>query len=444
MPRPSVIGLVGLPPLQGHDVGGGAAEVGPVAHRVLDEGLRLRDPHRARASGEPAREDDAGDLAALAGPGAVAEEVALPVGDPARGAIALGGGLDLAPVVRDGEPARQVGGVGGLRHDDRLELGGRQRAACDDGRGQGWGTPFHERRRGRRHRGHGHALDEGRGVRHRAHDLDPLRRVAGVDLRDRLVGARGGVDREGDRSRRARPGRGGLAGRGPQALRGNGHRACGHGHGRGGERHPRRTLGQAGADGVQRGLQPVHRLGKDRPRVRRPAVVEAIGDEQRRLHARAHPGEDPAGQDEVEAWRDEPHQARPEGGLARRTGRERQDRHEAPAECEAPGCRERVAQRDRRVSLARGRGREGRVHQDHVRERAAMQQVVDVLGVVPGGRGVEHLPKERGPERVDLVQDDVPACELRHVRQRPGAGRGLQHHVARADRGRAGRDMSIG
>ena len=324
-------GLVGLPPLQGHDVGGGAAEVGPVAHRVLNERPGLGEPHRAGAPGEPAGEDDARDLAALARPGAVAEEVALAVGDPARGAIARGGGLDPGPVVRDGEPARQVGGVGRLGHDDRLELRRRQPAGRDDGRGQGRAAAVREGRRGRCDGRHGDALDEGRGVLHRDLDLNPLRGVAGVDVRDGLVRARRGVDGVGDRRGGGRTGWCDRLGRAAAALRGNGPRPHGRGHGRRRAGHARGALGQPRADGVQRGLQPVHRLGKDRPRVRRPAVVEAVGDEQRRLHARAHLAIHAARQDEVQARRDALGEPRPEDGLARGAGREREDRHETPA-----------------------------------------------------------------------------------------------------------------
>src|SRR5918996_5028291 len=49
------------------DVGLGAAERGPVAHGVLDQLVGLGDPKRAAPTLEPVVEDDAGDLAALAG-----------------------------------------------------------------------------------------------------------------------------------------------------------------------------------------------------------------------------------------------------------------------------------------------------------------------------------------------------------------------------------------
>src|SRR3546814_147665 len=60
------------------DVALGATEGGPVAHRVLDQLVGLGDPERPAPALEPVVEDDPGDLAALAGPGAVAQEPAAP------------------------------------------------------------------------------------------------------------------------------------------------------------------------------------------------------------------------------------------------------------------------------------------------------------------------------------------------------------------------------
>ena len=52
------------------------AERRPVALGVLDQLVGLRDPDRATAALQPVVEQDAGDLAALAGAGAVAEKPA--------------------------------------------------------------------------------------------------------------------------------------------------------------------------------------------------------------------------------------------------------------------------------------------------------------------------------------------------------------------------------
>src|SRR6266481_9043861 len=64
-----------------------AADCGPVALGVLDQLVGLRDPHRTAAALEPVVEDDAGDLAALAGAGAVAEKPAAPEAHGSLGAF---------------------------------------------------------------------------------------------------------------------------------------------------------------------------------------------------------------------------------------------------------------------------------------------------------------------------------------------------------------------
>ena len=61
-----------------HDVGAVAADRRPVALGVLDQLVGFGDPERAAAALEPVVENDGGDLAALAGAGAVAEEPAAP------------------------------------------------------------------------------------------------------------------------------------------------------------------------------------------------------------------------------------------------------------------------------------------------------------------------------------------------------------------------------
>src|SRR3546814_21183610 len=77
-------GVVDRPVGQGVDGGCKAPERGPVAPRVFEQRLVLRDPHVATASLEPAVEDAGGDLAALARTGTVAEEIALPRSAPVR------------------------------------------------------------------------------------------------------------------------------------------------------------------------------------------------------------------------------------------------------------------------------------------------------------------------------------------------------------------------
>ena len=73
---------------QRHDVGAVAADCGPVALGVLDQLVGFRDPHRPAVALKPVIKNDAGDLAALAGAGAVAEKPAAP---EAHGVLRIGG-----------------------------------------------------------------------------------------------------------------------------------------------------------------------------------------------------------------------------------------------------------------------------------------------------------------------------------------------------------------
>ena len=63
----------------------------------------------------------------------------------------------------------------------------------------------------------------------------------------------------------------------------------------------------------------------------------------------------------------------------------------------------------------------------------SVEEVVDMLRVVARRALAEEELQEGGAEAVDLVQDDARPGGARHVGERPGPGRGLQHHVARAD-----------
>ena len=68
-------------------VGAVAADCRPVALGGLDQFIGLRDPQSAAAAFEPVVENDGGDLAALAGAGAVAEKPAAPETYSALGAF---------------------------------------------------------------------------------------------------------------------------------------------------------------------------------------------------------------------------------------------------------------------------------------------------------------------------------------------------------------------
>ena len=86
------------------------------------------------------------------------------------------------------------------------------------------------------------------------------------------------------------------------------------------------------------------------------------------------------------------------------------------------------------------RCRERRVHQ-HDGRPDARQKVGQRLGVVAGDGGAGEEPREKpGADRCDFVQmqvagGDLAERALRHHREHAGAGAGLQHDVARPDRG---------
>ncbi len=101
------------------DVGWRAAEIGPVADRVLDERGGFGDPDRLSAPGQPVDKDEARAFAPLAATGAVAEEIAKAIGTCIRVII---GARQLGLVLIDGKPTGQITPMGIMCHDDGLEL----------------------------------------------------------------------------------------------------------------------------------------------------------------------------------------------------------------------------------------------------------------------------------------------------------------------------------
>ena len=151
------------------------AERRPVALGVLDQLVGLRHPQGAAAALEPVVEKDAGDLAALAGPGAVAKEPAAAEADRGLGVVRCRGhnieGLVDDP--RSGEISR----VRFARIDDALELGvGEQAVGNEIGwqvrpiGGLGW-----------RDRCHGGGLDEPGRMRRQSRNTDRLKCVAFIE-----------------------------------------------------------------------------------------------------------------------------------------------------------------------------------------------------------------------------------------------------------------------
>lgn len=101
------------------DVGGRAAEIGPIADRVLDERRGFGDPDRLPAPRQPVHENEPRAFAALAAAGAVAEEIPEAIGTSVRVII---GARQLGLVVVDGEAPREVTPMGVMRHDNGLKL----------------------------------------------------------------------------------------------------------------------------------------------------------------------------------------------------------------------------------------------------------------------------------------------------------------------------------
>jgi hypothetical protein len=112
-------GLVRFPFGKRLNVGRRAAEIGPVADRVLDKRGGFGDPDRLSAPGQPVHENEPRAFAAFAATGAVAEEIAEAIGPGIRVII---GARQLGLVVIDGKPTGQITPMGIMRHDDGLQL----------------------------------------------------------------------------------------------------------------------------------------------------------------------------------------------------------------------------------------------------------------------------------------------------------------------------------
>ncbi len=91
----------------------------------------------------------------------------------------------------------------------------------------------------------------------------------------------------------------------------------------------------------------------------------------------------------------------------------------------------------RHPSLDIGHDRERRIHQHQRRHGVLGQMIVDLGGVEPG----DGIGRKEGREKIGaglgkLVEDQRAASSLRQDRHQAGAGRRLQHHIVRRDRGR--------
>ena len=151
------------------------AERRPVALRILDQLVGLRDPDRAAAALQPVVEQDAGDLAALAGAGAVAQKPAAAEAHGVLGVIGRGRDDIEGLVDRPGSGEMAAMGLAGI--DDAFELGVGQEAIGDDV-GRQVRPIGRLRRRDRGHRGRLHELGR---MRLRTGDADRLQRVCLIE-----------------------------------------------------------------------------------------------------------------------------------------------------------------------------------------------------------------------------------------------------------------------
>ena len=161
----------------------------PVALGVLDQLVGFGDPDRAAASLEPVVEQDAGDLAALAGAGTVAEKPAAVEADGILGIIRCR--RDESERVIDGPRAGEISAVRFAGVDDALELGVGEQAIGNEVARKMWLIG----RLRRRHRGHGGGLHEPGRMGLRSGNTNRLKRVSFIKrIRDSVAFRRLPVD----------------------------------------------------------------------------------------------------------------------------------------------------------------------------------------------------------------------------------------------------------
>ena len=120
MPSPSRIGVPCLKRDKRNDLELFLAQRRPVALRVLDQLVGFGDPQRLAATLQPIVQNDASDLAALAGPGAIAKIKASAKAHRILGGVRRGG--DAVKSLVDEEGAGEMTAVRVAGVDDALEL----------------------------------------------------------------------------------------------------------------------------------------------------------------------------------------------------------------------------------------------------------------------------------------------------------------------------------
>ena len=409
------------------------AERRPIALGVLDQLVGFRHPERAAAALQPVVEQDAGDLSAFAGPGAVAEKPAAAEADGVFSVV--GRGRDDVEGLVHRPRSGEMTAMGLAGRDHAFDLGVGQHAVRDDIGGKVRPIAW----LGRRHRRHRHRLHQLGGVSLRAGNTDRLqsvsfiKRLGDVAALDRhpvdgLIGQLnrlrlGPHRRDGGRARR-------------NALRpcggGTNHRA---GDDWRGKREPRRNgIRDPAKQGCGIGGATVQ--SRKRRRIGRGQTVD---HGQARVDGRAMLGIDQS----IDGGRehDAPALLQPDEGIGP---------HRIVGRAVRAGDRNEPASlgktRERRADMAQGgvghaaidireRG-ERRVHEHDGRSDAGVEVIMDVRGVKAGdGDTGEQMAQQPGARLGQLIENERPAREFGEDGEQAGAGRRFQHEIGARDRG---------
>ncbi|ARU03147.1 hypothetical protein LOKVESSMR4R_03924 (plasmid) [Yoonia vestfoldensis] len=180
-----------------HDIAFASPERYPVATRIFDELVALRDPDRPSAPFEPIIEDDTGNLSPFTASRAITQKPAL--AQAKRAFVALGRRHQLAFDLAALEPALEMRLMRVARIDDTFQLRRRKKAVLNEVLRQDGTIGRH----GRRHRGHGGGLHQRGRMFRRAIDPDRLKVIGLVDrVLQRAVGLAPSLRQVVDRGRR--------------------------------------------------------------------------------------------------------------------------------------------------------------------------------------------------------------------------------------------------
>ena len=420
------------------------AKCRPVALRILEKFVALRDPERLAAALAPVVEQDPGRLAAFARASTVAEEEAATEADSFCSFV--GRGRDHGAGFIDGPRPREIGAMRLARVDHCLELGVRKEAIAQNGSGQFGTIGGFGGRNGR----HGRRLHQLGRVRGRAGDVDRLQAEGLVDCIGQARSAKvvrrfaQGVDkvlsiRRGHMSiglRRRRCTR--FPSRGARRTDRNS-REGGRGAGSSDiaciKREARGDLGHDPGEELRHiGSHGLGQIGGDATPLTTPALVE---DRDTGLEAGAVLGKGgsghSAGEDQMGTLGQAAEGLGPGGRIRCEAGAG--DRDQSPARGQPSKRRAQMAGcRLVRPAIDIGNGREGRVHQDDAGALARVEMIVNLCGVEPADGSPRKEETQKIGARVgQLVQRETAARDLGKDRQQPGPGRRLEDQFARRD-----------